>query len=241
DQSSQVDLYKNIWGIGLARGQTLLYTWANLNDPDPQKREFEPLRIQVKLLTADRSVIEQAEAAAVGVGQFQSFNFSRDQINLPGEPGTGFVEVRVEVTLTGRVKYTNLVLKSGIVETFDDNLEVVENQTGHTTISTKSFQIISAGNDYLIGIVPEQTLRITVFNPNQAGSRNKHREPQLARLLVTQADGTHIADSGVLSVTPGEFRSFNFNRSAFSQPGEPGTGRLQVRVVLEGTFTLTFT
>ncbi|MBA3713631.1 MAG: hypothetical protein H0W76_14450 [Pyrinomonadaceae bacterium] len=68
---------------GLARGQTLRYTWANLSDPDPQQREFEPLHIRVRLLAADGSVLAQQEAAAVGAGQFQSFDFHRDQINLP--------------------------------------------------------------------------------------------------------------------------------------------------------------
>ena len=240
-QDTHVDLYKNIWITGLARGQTLLYTWANPNDPNTQQREFEPLRIQVKLLAADESVIAQTAAAAVGAGQFQSFDFNRDQINLPGEPGTGRLQVRLEVLLVGQLKYPNLVLKQGILDTFHDNLEVIDNNTGQTTFNPKSFQIISAGNDHLTGIIPGQTLRFTVFNPNQPDSRGGHREPLSARLLVTQADGSYIAESGELSIPPGEFRFFDFNRSALPVPGETGTGRLQVRVVLGGTFSLTFT
>ena len=85
--------------VGLTRGQTLRYTWVNLNDPDPQQREFELLGIQVKVLAASGVVIAQAAAPAVDAGAFQTFDFIRDQINLPGEPGTGRLQVRLEVSV----------------------------------------------------------------------------------------------------------------------------------------------
>lgn len=136
-----------VMSFGLIPGQTLRYTWANQNDPDPRKREIEPLRILVKLFAADGSVIAQAEAAAVGVGQFQSFDFPSNQINLPGEAGTGRLQVRLEMTmLFRRFNSNDLTLKRGILETFDDVAEVIDTLTGRTTVSFKPKEIVVVGS-----------------------------------------------------------------------------------------------
>ena len=128
----------------MTRGQTLRYTWANLNDPDPQKREFEPLLIKVKLFAADGNVIAQAEAPAVDAGKFQSFDFNRDQINLPGEPGTGRLQVRLEVTVFGRIEA--VTVKQRVVESFDDAAEVIDTLTGRTTFGSKPKEIVVVGS-----------------------------------------------------------------------------------------------
>ncbi|MBA3713635.1 MAG: hypothetical protein H0W76_14470 [Pyrinomonadaceae bacterium] len=145
DPSPQGNVHLHMyWGaVGLARGQTLRYTWANLNDLDPQQREFEPLCIQVRLLAADGSVIAQAGAATVGAGQFQSFDFHRDQINLPGEPGTGRLQVRLEVSV--ELRRRNLVTTSSFDNFFDDAAEVIDTLTGRTTVSFKPKEIVVVG------------------------------------------------------------------------------------------------
>src|SRR5262245_7223093 len=79
-QDTHVDLYRNIWiNPGLARGQTLRYTWTNMNDPNPRNRILEPSSIRVKLIDSDGSVIAQTDAAAVGPNQFQFFDFNRNE------------------------------------------------------------------------------------------------------------------------------------------------------------------
>lgn len=133
--------------FGVARGQTLRYTWANLNDADPQKRVFEPLRIQVKLLAADGSLIAQAEAPAVDAGKFQSFDFNRDQIDLPGEPGTARLQlrlaVRLEVMVIDANKFKNLTFR---MAAFDDAADVMDTLTGQTTVSFKPKEIVVVGS-----------------------------------------------------------------------------------------------
>jgi hypothetical protein len=69
------------------RAATIDPSRVNLSDPDPRTREFELLGVQVRLLAASGVVIAQAAAPAVGAGAFQAFDFIRDQINLPANPG----------------------------------------------------------------------------------------------------------------------------------------------------------
>jgi hypothetical protein len=249
-QDTHIDLYKNIWiDSGLAPGQTLRYTWANQNDPDPEDREIEPLRIRVRLLAADRSVISQAEAAAVGVGQSQSFDFNRDAISLPGEDPTGRLQTVLEATVSGS-KFRDIVLKQGIIESFDDTLEVVDNLTGRTTVSLGhganelslddtpgkertvpgGFQIISAGKDSLVGIVPGQTLRVSAMNPFEPSAGDGRKFKMLFAITVLDADGRVIAESDEITLDPGEFHFIDFKRADLPVAGEPG-GRLQARVM----------
>jgi hypothetical protein len=247
-QDSHIDLYRNVWvNPGLAPGQTLRYTWANLNDPDPQKRILEPLRIRVRLLAADGSVIARTEAAAVGAGQFQSFDFNRDQISLPGEYPTGRLQTTLEATVTGQTKYGNIVLKEGILETFDDAVEVIDNSGGRTTVSlsggvnevilndspgaeslnTASLQIISASKDYLIGIVPGQTLRVNALNPIAPGEDGR-KFKMLFAFTILLADGSVVAQSDEVALEPGEFHSFDFKPADLPLISEL-SGRRQVR------------
>jgi hypothetical protein len=258
-QDPHIDLYKNVWiNQGLARGQKLRYTWANLNDPDPLKCEFEPLRIRVKLLAADGSVIAQAEAAAVGAGQFQSFDFNRDLISLPGEAGTGRLQARLEVTVSGIHRITDITLKRGVIGTFEDTVEVIDTLTGGTTVgfsggmnklilddslgneylAPKTFQIISAGKDYLIGIVPGQTLLVSVLNPlaPPPPGADGRKYKMLFAPLILNADGQVIAQSDEVALDPGEFHSFDFKRADLPLAGAPGADRAQVRVEIRRRF-----
>ena len=251
-QDTHVDLYKNIWiNPGLARGQTLRYTWTNNNDPDPDDRDIEPLRIRVRLLAPDRSVIAQTEAPAVGVGEFQFFDFNRDEINVTGEDQTGRLQTMLESTVSG-LKYKPIVLKQGIVETFDDTIEVFDNFLGGTTVSLGSganqlilndtpgnehlnpgaFQIVSAGKDSLVGFVPGQTLRVSARNPFDPSVGDGRRFKMLFAVTILLADGRVVAESDEIILDPGQFHFFDFDRAELPVAGEPG-GRLQTRVIFK--------
>lgn len=58
-------------------------------------------------------------------------------------------------------------------------------------------------------------------------------------MKVFDSRGNLIAQGAELVSPPGEFRSFDFNRDTLPLPGEPGTGRLQLRTVLEVHFQRT--
>ena len=250
EQTRQVTMIQDMGSVGLINGQTLRYTRANLNDPDPRKRLFEPMRIQVKLLAADGNVIAQDGAVAVGVGQSQSFDFTRNQIILPGEAGTARLQVRLEVTVIGQTKWPNLILKQGILETFNDNAEIIDNPSGPTIVSlgggtneivlndssgTENLnggsQITSAeSEDYLVGIVPGQRLRITVPYPKLPDQTSEL--PQLKAIVsIFLADGRQTASSQEIEVPSGGFHSFDFDAGDL-----PVTGRLQVRIEIHRRF-----
>jgi hypothetical protein len=82
------------------------------------------------------------------------------------------------------------------------------------------------------GMVRGQTARFTIVNPNTPDTRNPSNGQ--ARCLVALYDGFNnvIAQSEEVTIPPGEFRSVDFNRDTIGLAGEPGTGRVQTRGVI---------
>ena len=243
---------------GLTRGQTLRYTWVNLNDPDPQKRQFELLGIQVKVLVASGLVVAQVAAPAVGAGEFQTVDFIRDEITLPGEAGTGRLQVRLEVSVyyARPQGIDGFDITQQLLNAFDDGLEVVDMQTGRTAVSSKPKEIVGVGSKPAaaaggavqdsvwidlgspVGIAPEQTLRITVFNPLPPAppGEDGRKYMMLVAPVILDADGQAIARQGEVALAPGQSHSFDFTRADLPAAGEPGTGRLQVRSAIQRRF-----
>jgi hypothetical protein len=94
------------------------------------------------------------------------------------------------------------------------------------------------------GMARGQTARFTVINPAARTDQQGCGEFGTAcarvtvSVVVTMMDqqGNLVAQSAETEIPPGEFRSMDFNRDAFLLPGEPGTGRLQIRPVLRMAF-----
>ena len=237
--------------VGLTFGQTLRYTWANLSDPDPRKREFEPSSIRVRLVAADGSVIAQKEAAAVAVGQSQSFDFNRDQINVPDSGGTGRLQARLEATLSGTMWSWIVRINPEVIETFDVAVEVIDNSSGRTTVikgrgfsgivltdspgkesvNPKAYQVISAGKDRMYGIIPGQSLLVHALNITDPQSREQ-AEP--VKVKAYDKDGNVIAESDSVQIPPRQFRTIRFKYEDLRTASETDTGRKQVRFRMFG-------
>jgi len=65
---------------------------------------------------------------------------------------------------------------------------------------------------------------------NTAADRGS--QPLLARIRLDDAGANLIAGSGELLIPPGEFRSYDFPRSALPLTGEAGTGRVQMKATV---------
>ena len=84
-----------------------------------------------------------------------------------------------------------------------------------------------------IGLVHGQSLRVTLANLIELEGREQNPVEVFARVRLYDAQGRVIAQSAELRIPLNQFRSFYFNRAALPFPGEPGTGRLQMRVGVE--------
>lgn len=242
-QTRQISVVQEMAPVGLAPGQALRYTWANLATPDALEH-FEPLRVVVRLLADDGSLIAQDAAAAVGAGRFQVFDFSRGAIGGTGDAATARLQLRVETTVIGRANYNDIVLKPGVAD-LDDGLEIIDEATGATVVAigrgynelsmddtagkeksaSQGFQIISAGRDRLVGIVPGQSLRITSADPF-AGTEASRKFKPLFAFTVYDLEGKAIVESDQVALEPGQSHSFEVPYSALGVPA----GRAQVRV-----------
>jgi hypothetical protein len=92
----------------------------------------------------------------------------------------------------------------------------------------ESFRIVA--NDTVMGLVPGQTLRMTVFNPSLVGAGGHVKVFSGTGQILLSAQNTYIG--------AGEFRSFDINYTDLEQmEGEPGTGRRQIRTDLTISFS----
>jgi hypothetical protein len=214
--------------VGLAPGQTLRLTLFN---PDAT-----PVRAQARVHTSSiNAVLADGSVRFVQAGVFHAFDFKRSDISLPGEAGTGRLQLLATCVISG----VGLQRK---IDEFAAMLEVIEEASGSTIVAGKNILIgghtgdVLSGfeDDILLGSVPGQTLRISLFNLPSAGPETQ-RDPLNGRVKLFDSRGNLIAQSPELVIPQGAFRAFDFDRNALPLPGEPGTDRLQMRLHLEAS------
>ena len=152
------------WVLGLAPGQTLRVNLGNLIESEGRGQHPVEVFARVHLSDAQGRVIAQSADVKIPLKQFRTFNFNRAALSFPGEPGTGRLQMLVEVEVRSADPYA-FVRDGRATGLLPESLEIIDDSTGRTTVATNSLQIISGGKDSLIGIVPDQALRVTLFNP----------------------------------------------------------------------------
>jgi hypothetical protein len=220
-----------------APGQTVRVTQANLIPSQGQEQHPVEIFARVRLCDTHGAVIAESAEVRIPKEKFHSFNFNRDDLHVAGEPGTGRLQmcVSIEVRSAGGV----LLIRDGkALGLLPSSSEIVDNSTGMTNVSIKNepqrwfsegpAPNSGSGNDYLIGIVPGQMLRFSVFNPPTSIS-GEQREPLHGHVKVFDKGGVLIAQSAEMVIPPGEFRFVDFKREDLPLLGEAGTGRLQGR------------
>ena len=243
-QTRQITIVQEMAPVGLALSQTLRYTWANLAPLEWQDR-FEPLRVAVRLLADDGTVLAQDAAEAVGAGRFQVFDFSRGAIGRSGDAPTARLQVRVEATIVGDSKFPDIVLKRGTAYPFDDAVEIIDAATEATAVAFgRGVNELSlddtAGKEKarrdsgLIGVVPGQSLRLTAANPFSSSEDGRKFKPLFA-FSVFDAEGKVIVEGAEVVLEPGQSQSFEVPYSALAA-SVGATGRVQARVDARRTF-----
>jgi hypothetical protein len=74
-----------------------------------------------------------------------------------------------------------------------------------------------------------QTLRITVINPLPPPGADGRKFKMLVAATILDCAGRVLASRDEITLNPGEFHSFDFNRADLPSPGRTDTGLLQLR------------
>jgi hypothetical protein len=211
--------------VGLAPDQSLRLTLFN--------RDGAPVRAQARMHHSGGILVGLGDGS-VRAGAFHSFVFKRSDMALSGESGTGRLQLSASfhVALGGpRKKIDKLSVSMETISNSDgqsNTLFVWEKMPSPSGGSGNDSIKSGFGNDMMMGIVPGQTLRVTLSNPPSFGPEAR-RNPVIGRVKFFDGSGNLIAQSDESVIPPGEFRSFDLDRDALSLPGEMGTGRLQSR------------
>jgi len=212
--------------VGLAPGQILRVTLFSPNGT-PVRAQAYAHSGGANILLGDGSVRFLTE------GAFQSFDFRRSDILLAGEEGTGRIQLRGSIRLTFSEAINPVVASMEIIEVRDGTSNTIligeVNPSVPGSGGENDVLIGGAARDILMGLVPGQTLRVTLFNPPASESETQG-EPVSGHVKVFDGSGNLIAQSPEQVIPPGEFRSFDFNRDALPLRGEPGTNRAQTRI-----------
>jgi hypothetical protein len=235
--------------VGMVPGQTLRFTAFNPDELEPTDAQPGPVRAQVKVFDARGNLINQSAEVLIPAGEFRSIDVHREDIPLTGEPVTGRVQVQALLFITKEQARRAHFLAS---------LELVDNSSGKTLLvpavqkarevsppssvstgTTGNTAVQSSANDepliFFLGGIPlgfvrGQTMRISVVNPDsQPQAPDGRKFKMLVAPLILNAQGDVIAAGDEITLDPGEFHSFDFDRDQIALEGEPGTGRLQVR------------
>lgn len=212
--------------VGLAQGQQLRFTLF--------KEDGTPVRAQLRVHHAGSIQVGLGDGSVrfVQPGIAQSFNLDRDDISLPGETGTGRLQLRASFLIGTTERALGKLAVS---------METIRDGTSNTVFFSEvgPFAPDSGGGgdlllggdarDVLMGVVPGETLRVTLINPP---SLDSSRQQPIANghIKIFDSSGIPIAQSDEAIIPSGTFHSFDFNPNTFASRGERGTGRHQVRI-----------
>jgi len=219
--------------VTLSAGQTLRVSVINpLPPPAPGEdaRKFKML-FAVTIFDDAGGVLARSAEITLNPGQSHSFDFHR--ANLPSPEGTDTTPLQLRSEI--RRLHTPFSVPIRIVSA-DLNVlvELIDSFTGQTQLTTYLAPgVLLSRSDFQTqvtfagaGLVSGQTLRVNVA---WTSSPRQYRTLR-PRVMLNDANGNLLASSGELVILPGQFRSYDFPRSAL--PGEDPTGRVQVSATI---------
>jgi prepilin-type processing-associated H-X9-DG protein len=218
--------------VGLASGERLRLTLFN--------RDGTPVRAQARIHHSGGVMVGMADGS-VRAHALRSFDFYRGDIPLPGEAGTGRLQLQASCYISIAEPQTANEGLSVSLETISisdgtsNTILFAEVNTGTAGGGARDILVGGDDRDVLMGIVPTQRLRVTFFNPLPSGletspeTHSTHTHPT-GHVKIFDGSGALIVQSNELVIPPGEFRSFDFPPELLSFSPGPGTNRQQVRI-----------
>ena len=219
--------------VGLAPGQKLRLTLFNPTG--------EPVSAQAQVHHSGGIIVGMGDGSVrfIGGDTFHSFDLNRSDILASGEEGTGRLQLRASCYIRMAqpwLRIDGLAVSMETIEIADGTSNtILASEVIHHPVDGGGIDALIGGDvsDALMGIVPGQTLRTTIFNPPafEAGDGSGPQGPASnGHVKIFNVNGIMLAQSDNAVIQPGDSRSFDFDRDAFSSPGETGTQRQQVRV-----------
>jgi hypothetical protein len=238
--------------VGFVASQTLRFTAFNPDELEPPDAQPGPARAHVKVFDARGNLIIQSAEVLIPAGEFRSIDIHREDIPLTGEPVTGRLEVLAQLLIakqqarrahflaslelvdnsSGKTLLVPAVQKAREVAAPSSVPTGLTSTTGNTAVqsSANDEPLIFFLGGIPLGFVRGQTMRISVVNPDhlQPQAPDGRKFKMLVAPLILNAHGDVIAAGDEITLDPGEFHSFDFDRDEIALQGEQGTGRLQV-------------
>ena len=131
----------HIGQIGFVVGQTLRVTVAYVSTDSRQDQTPPDVRVGVWLLDAQGRVIAQSLEVQIPRNEFRSIDFDRAKLNLPGEQGTGRLQVcaRLVMHVAEPFDFTDDPNAVGFLA---PSLELIDNSTGRTAATLNNLKQI---------------------------------------------------------------------------------------------------
>lgn len=117
--------------LGLTPGQTLRVTLAHVSGPAVPDQPPPNVRVGVFILDSSGRMIAQSAQVQIPLNEFHSFDFNRAALSLPGEAGTGRLQVRARLVMNVAEPY-NFTDNPNATSLLVPSLELIDNSTGRT-------------------------------------------------------------------------------------------------------------
>jgi len=127
--------------IGFVSGQTMRVSAAHVSTDSRQDQPPPVVRVGVWLFDAQGRVIAQSVEVQIPRNEFRSFDFDRAALNLPGEQGTGRLQVGARLVMHVAEPY-HLTDDPNAMSFLVPSLELIENSTGRTTATVNNLKQI---------------------------------------------------------------------------------------------------